>query len=426
MSEPSQEYRLDLHGQRALDFHKQRALAAARELSIDALATNGLDTLVAEVMERWAPSPVVVHLDRIWLESREVESPADEASAVPAPLLVSLNIPCEGSTSLLESVEPRVCGSAGTVVGQGGQFGYAITITAQLHPDAGVHAADLHSILGETKAKWTAAVQDAAACVNAAVDGCRVEMLTEVSDLIAIRCNRIAALHEAAAASSIRLTPELEPTVQIPVQPRALTLEQVERSRQRGVSEYTLARDIAEAIVTTIHSFSLALQRLPVTAGKLMQGDEEETIRDLLLFILNANWRGLAMGEAFLGVGKSDILLRWQDRDAFIAECKIWSGQGALREGVDQLLGRYTVWRDTNVALVVVIRNRSDITAIIRKAVAELHASDRYISHQPPANDSEPVVFRMRAETDAQREVTLTFIPIPVPRNAGVVTPSDV
>jgi hypothetical protein len=70
-------------------------------------------------------------------------------------------------------------------------------------------------------------------------------------------------------------------------------------------------------------SFTSALERLAETANKLA-GENEETIRDLLLFILNSNYQGAATGETFIGHGKSDVLLRWHDRDAFIGECKYW------------------------------------------------------------------------------------------------------
>ena len=50
---------------------------------------------------------------------------------------------------------------------------------------------------------------------------------------------------------------------------------------------------------------------------------DEETIRDLLLALLNAQFEGAAAGEVFNAAGKTDILIRAGDRNVFIAECKI-------------------------------------------------------------------------------------------------------
>jgi hypothetical protein len=44
--------------------------------------------------------------------------------------------------------------------------------------------------------------------------------------------------------------------------------------------------------------------------------------------------------------GKTDILIRDNDKNIFIAECKFWGGPKLFKETIDQLLG-YTSWRDT-------------------------------------------------------------------------------
>jgi len=46
------------------------------------------------------------------------------------------------------------------------------------------------------------------------------------------------------------------------------------------------------------------------------------------------------------------ITIEFNDRAAFVAECKIWRGAGELSKAVDQLLG-YLTWRDRKTALVV-------------------------------------------------------------------------
>jgi len=144
-------------------------------------------------------------------------------------------------------------------------------------------------------------------------------------------------------------------------------MAKLESAAAGGVPEWSLANDMAEGVISTISGFSMALERLPQTANRLV-GEHEETLRDVLLFILNAQYRGLATGETFIGMGKSDLLLRWKNRDAFVGECKIWNGPAALTDGVEQLLTRYTLWRQSRIALILFIRDPADATRTIETA----------------------------------------------------------
>ena len=64
--------------------------------------------------------------------------------------------------------------------------------------------------------------------------------------------------------------------------------------------------------------------------------------------------------------GKTDILVRYENQNLFIAECKFWSGKAGFSETVDQLF-RYRAWRDTKLAIVMFVRER-DLTTIVEKA----------------------------------------------------------
>ena len=41
---------------------------------------------------------------------------------------------------------------------------------------------------------------------------------------------------------------------------------------------------------------------------------------------LNGQYEGTATGETFNGLGKSDIIVRQNTANVFVAECKIWEG----------------------------------------------------------------------------------------------------
>ena len=52
----------------------------------------------------------------------------------------------------------------------------------------------------------------------------------------------------------------------------------------------------------------------------------EEDLRTHFLVALNGQYEGQATGETFNFQGKTDILIRADGRNVFIAECKFWSG----------------------------------------------------------------------------------------------------
>ena len=84
----------------------------------------------------------------------------------------------------------------------------------------------------------------------------------------------------------------------------------------------------------------------------------EEDIRTHFLVQLNGQYEGLATGETFNYEGKTDILIKYQGRNLFIAECKFWRGEEEFIKTIDQLLG-YLSWRDVKTAIVIFNRNKN-------------------------------------------------------------------
>ena len=92
----------------------------------------------------------------------------------------------------------------------------------------------------------------------------------------------------------------------------------------------------------------------------------EEDLRQHFLVQLNGQYEGQATGETFNYEGRTDILVRVQGRNIFIAECKFWRGSADLKNAIDQLLG-YTSWRDTKAALLIF--NRDTVMSTVLKNV---------------------------------------------------------
>lgn len=201
----------------------------------------------------------------------------------------------------------------------------------------------------------------------------------------------------------------------IPVQ---RTTAAVTRTPPRGGQppEWELAGPVYEQVIRTITSFGHALERRPTSALQLIPN--EETLRDWLLFLLNANYEGPGGGEIFVGgetengTGKTDILVRHEGANAFIGECKFWDGPAKFDAAIDQLLG-YTVWRDSKAAIVLFITQRN-ATRIVDTAGGRLTGHAQCCQAKVPTDPVRRRDYVFASPKDDQRHITLALIPVVV------------
>lgn len=95
--------------------------------------------------------------------------------------------------------------------------------------------------------------------------------------------------------------------------------------------EPTLSKKEYENILEVVYDMALVIERNPQTFSEL----NEEGIRNLFLMMLNSHFKGQATGETFNYKGKTDILIRYEGKNAFIAECKFWRGKKRLIDAID-------------------------------------------------------------------------------------------
>ena len=142
---------------------------------------------------------------------------------------------------------------------------------------------------------------------------------------------------------------------------------------------------------------------------------DEPALRTHFLVQLNGQYQGQATGETFNYEGKTDILVRSEGKNIFIAECKFWSGAKNLSDTIDQLLS-YSSWRDTKTAIIVFNRNRdfSKVLAAIPEAV-RLHP--QYKRDLPGSTESS-FMYQFANRDDRNRELFLTVsaFDVPTPR----------
>lgn len=182
-------------------------------------------------------------------------------------------------------------------------------------------------------------------------------------------------------------------------------------SRQPAETEFTLSESDYQEILRICASMSLVMERSPT----VFEDAEEEHIRVHYLVQLNGQFQGAATGETFNNAGKTDILIRHQNQNVFVAECKFWGGYKALLETTDQLLG-YTTWRDTKTALIIFSRNQ-DFTSVISEAQRAMKDHPQYKSG-PQKEGETRFRYVLRHPDDVQRDIIVTLLLFNMPKPA--------
>lgn len=189
---------------------------------------------------------------------------------------------------------------------------------------------------------------------------------------------------------------------------RKITLTLPVASSAPYKQEPVLADEEYEHILNVIQRMALVIERSP-SAFTLL---DEEAIRTHFLVQLNGHYEGQATGETFNYTGKTDILIRSEGKNIFIAECKFWSGPKKLTETIDQLLG-YSSWRDTKVAVIVFNRNK-DFSKVLESIQKETKAHSNFKRQR--LNKSETIfryVFAHREDLNRELELTVMAFDLP-------------
>jgi hypothetical protein len=174
--------------------------------------------------------------------------------------------------------------------------------------------------------------------------------------------------------------------------------------------EPALTQEHYEHILRVVRSFSVAMERSPRSFARM----DEEELRDQILAHLNGHYGGLATGETFNTTGKTDILIRSQDQNIFVAECKIWEGPAAFAAAIDQLRG-YLGWRDRKTALIVFNR-RKDFSAVLAKAHQGVLDHPSFKKELPSPLGEGTYRFILKQKDDEGAELAMTLLVFNVPR----------
>lgn len=138
----------------------------------------------------------------------------------------------------------------------------------------------------------------------------------------------------------------------------------------------------------------------------------EEDLRSHFLVQLNGVFKGQATGETFNFQGRTDILIRVDGKNVFIAECKFWKGEKVFLSTLDQLLS-YLSWRDTKAAVLVFNRN-ADFSAVLAK-IRETVPKHPLFKRDGGASGESGFRYVFAQPNDSNREIILTVLAFDIP-----------
>ncbi|MDH4764121.1 hypothetical protein OMP44_14585 [Pseudomonas sp. CBMAI 2609] len=222
--------------------------------------------------------------------------------------------------------------------------------------------ASIEKYLESHRRQWAGFQQQLSIAVKAEIDSRRTKLLAQKEN-----ASRLSDL-------GIRLKEkEGSPRTYIPPAVKQKVVPQLPPMSPAIAPEPTLDMKQYETILGLVRGAGRSIEQSSSRTRKL----DEESLRDLFLVPLNAHF-GTATGEAFNYQGKTDVLIRHQQGNLFVAEFKVWRGDKNFLATIDQLLS-YLTWRDTKTAIVIFNRN-ADFTSVVDKIRTLVKLHPRYLS----------------------------------------------
>lgn len=213
----------------------------------------------------------------------------------------------------------------------------------------------------------------------------------------------------AVASLGIPMKPNAVPaTYNVPTKRRQISTSLPKVSAGPYKPEPTLDEKEYNHILQILRSMALVVERSPESFSSL----DEEAIRTHFLLQLNGHYEGTATGETFNSSGKTDILIRVDNRNIFIAECKFWQGPKAFDEAITQLLG-YLSWKDSKCSLLVFNKTRNS-TSVREKMHEVMISREEHRKTVASGSDSDGRYVFVKT-SDAGREIIITTMLFDMP-----------
>jgi hypothetical protein len=357
-------------------------------------------SLIAPTLERaaWSASETETQIDVRHDQNRWITD-RSRPCLIPGQR-IDIEVPIQGESELLYA-RASTCSSMPPRAQIRGQ---AITLTYEI-----AHDSQQRDIKQEAE-RMLSDIEQHLEWVRADLESFNQALPTQAEQAITARRNRILANQGRAAALGIPLKSRSDApkTYSAPEIRRKIAPALPPATTAAFEPEPALDTENYEHILSVIQNMAHVMERSP-SAFKSMG---EEDLRQHFLVQLNGHFEGTATGETFNVKGKTDILLRSNGKNVFIAECKFWKGSKHYRETIDQLLG-YTAWRDTKTA--ILIFNRGTAMSTVIDAVEAETPSHKNFKRIVSWNHESGFRFVFQHGDDPNREFMLTVLVFDVP-----------
>jgi hypothetical protein len=138
--------------------------------------------------------------------------------------------------------------------------------------------------------------------------------------------------------------------------------------------EPTLDESVYEAILMMCHDLGVEMERHP----GIYENKNEETLRDHFILVLAPQFESVT-GETFNKAGKTDILIRHEKSNVFVAECKFWRDIKAFHDAIDQVLN-YLTWRDSKAAILCFVKSK-ELTPVLSQIESDTADHPQFVKY---------------------------------------------
>lgn len=390
-----------------IEAQKQALDEGIKGLSNDRIQSTEESQLVAELKREFYLDPLVIKEEDIEVEQRDtkidVTGSFDRLAFGPGPhevdgIEVSYYVPFLGDPDLLQCQPSRFT---------------SMTPYAEIEGHNLIIRVDIENIDTENPESQMQGdlnrIKDAAGWVNDDIAQFNQGVEDRVRGGINARKEQLAKVHQVIAGGKYKMRDSNgKPSTYATTAVERRAPLQIESSSGAHSPEPVLSPEQYNHMLEVIKQFGHTMERTPATYKNM--GEEE--VRDIILANLNSHYKGKANAEAFNAGGKTDILIRDEDRNIFIGECKIWGGDKLFSETIDQLLG-YTSWRDTKTALIIFNRNK-DLSAVLEK-IPDLVKAHPNIKREQSKVDETDFRYVLHHNDDNARELYMAVIVLELP-----------
>ena len=314
--------------------------------------------LIQHFTDKYRVEPLEIHADRIYASDREELIPAErfdnfrfnvERGGKYRKQIVTYHIPFTGDQDLLRyAPSTRILWTQEVNVTNEEILFDLINWS----DDATTIARDAESFLNSVKTQ--------AGHVATEVNAFNARFDAEVAGVIKSRKAELLRKSSLLASLGVPLkkSGNVPSTFAVPAPKKKVIVAKPQASTSAFLPEPTLDDVTYQEVLKIINDTGIEIERHP----SIYQGKDEETLRDHFLMVLSPHFNSVT-GETFNKTGKTDILIRHEGKNIFVAECGIWKGGKQFLGKIDQLLS-YLTWRDSKTALICFVRNKEFGTVI--------------------------------------------------------------